>query len=119
MTLPGLTPPPAKRMLWACDQWSRPAAPLTRGVRPISPIITTRVFLSRPRCSRSLTRALKARSTWGSMSFWRLGEDRRMVVPAAVVDADKAAARFHQPAGQQGALAQARVAVGLADYLGF
>ena len=51
--VPGLTPPPNSRLKPHCGQWSRPALPLIRGERPISPITTTSVESSRPRSSRS------------------------------------------------------------------
>ena len=53
---------------------SRPADALTRGVRPISPIITTSVSASRPRASRSSTSVAKARSAGGMRSVSRLGK---------------------------------------------
>jgi hypothetical protein len=50
---------------------------LIRGVRPISPIITTRVLSSIPRRSKSVTSALKARSACGISSFSRPAPRRR------------------------------------------
>src|SRR5436190_1762826 len=56
-------PPPASTVVNTLDQWSRPSGPApappttlwpTRGVRPISPVQTTSVSSSRPRCSQVL-----------------------------------------------------------------
>src|SRR5205807_552637 len=43
------------------------------------------------------------------------GEDAAVVVPAAAADGDERHARFHQPPGQQAALADRRAAVALAQ----
>src|SRR5206468_2873577 len=47
-TCPPLIPPPASTVDHDTAQWSRPLAPLILGVRPNSPIQTTRVVSSRP-----------------------------------------------------------------------
>ena len=50
---PPLTPPPATRALKTRGKWSRPPVGLIAGVRPNSPIQTTRVRSSIPRRFRS------------------------------------------------------------------
>src|SRR5688572_30356870 len=54
-------PPPISTLLQALDQWLRPP-PVHCGVRPNSPIHTTRVESSSPRLFRSVIRAAMAAS---------------------------------------------------------
>ena len=118
MTWPPLTPPPARATLKTLGKWSRPALGLILGVRPNSPIQTTSVWSSMPRCFRSVIRVAKPGSTW-------LGElaDFFVVllvgVPAVGADLDERDAGLDQPAGQQAALAERGPAVGVAERLGF
>src|SRR5262245_50608074 len=70
-TCPWVRPPPATSIDMQLDQCSRPPVPLCEksGDRPNSPSASTRVSSSRPRASRSLTRAYSARSSRGSSGF--------------------------------------------------
>ena len=52
-TLPIFSPPPASASVDNGAQWSRPALPLTFGVRPNSPVMTSSTSFCSPRCFRS------------------------------------------------------------------
>ena len=71
-TTPGLMPAPAKITLPTEAQWSRPAPPLICGVRPKSPIQTTRVDSRRPLSCKSCRRAGMAWSKGGSLLVLRM-----------------------------------------------
>ena len=66
MTRPPFTPPPATSAVQQPAQWSRPPLAFSFGVRPNSPVATTSVRSSRPRSSRSVSRAVNAVSNVGA-----------------------------------------------------
>ena len=68
-------PPPESVALQAEAKWSRPRLGLISGVRPNSARVMTRVFSSRPRCSRSsssaaMTWSSSGTSSWCVSKFW-------------------------------------------------
>ena len=65
ITCPQGKPPPATSIDITGVQWPRPAVWVMTGERPNSPIISTSVESSRPRCSRSVISACMTRSTEG------------------------------------------------------
>ena len=84
------------------------------GVRPNSPIHTTRVFASMPRSFRSASSVANAGSSV-SLSVLTCSKLFAVRVPAVERDLDERHAAFDQPAGEQAALAEAVPAVGVAE----
>ena len=125
MVWPPRTPAPAKTAEKTAAQWSRPSRLLAlpvlepmRGVRPNSPVTTTSVSSSRPRTSRSSSKADTPRSIGGSsrpLSDLKLAECVSQVLHPAHVDLDDRHARLDQPPGQQERLAVHVPAVAVAQ----
>ena len=85
-----------------------------RGVRPISPHITTSVSSSRPRCSQVVEEAAQAVVDRRQQLPLEVAEGVLVRVPAAQVDLHHAHARLDQPPGDEEALAPLLAAVEVA-----
>src|SRR5437899_3070113 len=75
-TWPIFNPPPASARVHKGPQWSRPASPLMRGVRPNSPVMTSRIFSLKPRSAKSWRKTLMARSSGGHACYGRAARDQ-------------------------------------------
>ena len=110
---PRLKPPPASQSEKPWRLWSRPSVPCETGSRPNSPVQSTIVSSSSPRCFRSRTRAALGWSVRAQSDLRRLGV-LAVRVPglAAQEELDEPDAPLDQPAGEQAAgavLARGRV----------
>ena len=121
-------PPPAKKQGKTSPQWCRPGVNTSpeaflppaaigeiRGVRPISPHITTSVSSSRPRCCEVVEEAAQAAVERRQQLALQIAEGVLVRVPAAQVDLHHPHAGLDQPPGDQEALAPLLAAVEVAD----
>ena len=124
-------PPPAKKQGKTSPQWCRPGVNTSpeaflppaaigeiRGVRPISPHITTSVSSSRPRCCQVVEEAAQAVVERRQQLPLQVAEGVLVRVPAAQVDLHHAHARLDQPPGDEEALPPLLAAVEVADAVG-
>ena len=114
-TAPPGMPPPARSTAIDRAQWSRPAAALTRGVRPNSPPQSTTVSPSRPR-DVQVADQRRERLVQGRQEAVAQGAEVVGVrVPAAEAERHEPRPGLDQPPGGQRTLAQRRPAVAVAQ----
>ena len=99
----------------ALAQWSRPLAALICGVRPKSVSQTTSVDVEQAALFQVDQELRQALIDARHQAVFQALEVVLVRVPAAVGDGDEPHAGFDQPAGQQAALAELVLAVGLAE----
>ncbi len=118
MTCPPLMPPPASATLKTLGKWSRPALALILGVRPNSPIHTTKRLIEHAALLEVGDQSREPRIDLAGVlaDFFMVLLVR---VPAVGAHFDERNARLDQAAGQQAALAERCPPVGVAERVGF